>query len=69
MILQSKTMVTILKMLFFVYNAILEYDNSKCSFLTVLHGKIINLIFWVKISVIAITVIYGLGIHSAAFLC
>ena len=42
-----------------VYNAIFVYDSSKCSFLTVLKGKIINLIFWVKISQFAITVIYG----------
>ena len=42
-----------------VYNAIFVYDSSKCSFLTVLKGKIINLMFWVKISQFAITVIYG----------
>ena len=42
-----------------VYNAIFVYDSSKGSFLTVLKGKILNLIFWVKISLFAITVIYG----------
>ena len=42
-----------------VYNAIFVYDSSKCSFLTVLKGKILNLIFWVIISLFAITVIYG----------
>ena len=42
-----------------VYNAIFVYDSSKCLFLTVLKGKINNLIFWVKIRLFAIIVIYG----------
>ena len=47
-----------------VYNAIFVYDSLKCSFLAVLKGKNINLIFWVKISQFANTVIYGQGSTS-----
>ena len=41
-----------------VYNAIFIYDSSKFSFITDLIGKVSNIIFWIKMSLFASTVIY-----------